>query len=57
MKGSFWRVVDAVDAATSILVTAMVEIAVQRNAVKKIGIGRKSTLAVESPSTLRSRSV
>ena len=40
MKGSFWRVDDAFLVATDILLTAMAEMAVLKNAVRKIGIGR-----------------
>lgn len=54
MKGSFWRGVDAVVVATSTLTTAICEVAVLRNSVKKIGIGTKYTLCVKSLPTLRS---
>lgn len=53
MKESFWRVVDAGVVATGISVTAIVEIAVRMNGVKKIGIGRRNTRVAGSLPTLK----
>lgn len=54
MKESFSRVVDAVVVATSILTTAIFEVAALSNDVEKIDIGRENTLVVKGLPTLRS---